>query len=187
MSSFESLVSRYWWTLLLRGIVAILFGVLTFIWPHVTLAALVLLFGAFALVDGIAAIIMGISQYGERERWWATLIGGLISAGAGVITFLRPGITAIALLALIAFWAIARGIFEIMAAIRLRHVIEGEWLMALGGALSIAFGVAMVAFPGVGALAVVFWIGAFALLEGVVLVALSFRIRGVGNVAHARA
>jgi len=187
MSSFESLVSRYWWTLLLRGMVAILFGVLTFVWPHVTLAVLILLFGAYALVDGIAAIIMGISQHGERERWWATLIGGVISVGAGVITFFRPGITAVALLAIIAFWAIARGIFEIVAAIRLRHAIEGEWLMVLEGAVSIAFGVLLVAFPGAGALAVIWWIGAFALVMGVVLVMLSFRLRGVGNVVHARA
>lgn len=186
MNSFESLVSRYWWTLLLRGMVAILFGVLTFVWPHVTLAVLILLFGAYALVDGIAAIIMGISQHGERERWWATLIGGVISAGAGVVTFLRPGITAIALLSIIAFWAIARGIFEIVAAIRLRHAIEGEWLMALGGALSIAFGVLMLAFPGAGALAVVWWIGAFALAMGAVLVMLAFKLRSIGAVAHAR-
>jgi uncharacterized membrane protein HdeD (DUF308 family) len=185
MVSFETVVSRFWWTVLLRGIVAILFGVLAFIWPGVTLSALLLLFGAYALVDGIAAIVVGIRDYGDRERWWATLLGGIVSAGAGVITFLMPGLTALALLSLIAFWAIFRGVFDIVAAVRLRHVIEGEWLLGLSGALSIAFGVMMILFPGAGALAVVWWIAAFALLLGVMLVALGFRLRRVARLAGA--
>jgi uncharacterized membrane protein HdeD (DUF308 family) len=185
MSTFESLVSQFWWTLLLRGAVAILFGVLTFVWPGVTLAALVLLFGAYALVDGIAAIILGIKEYGNRERWWATLVGGIVSAGAGLVTFMRPGITALALLSLIAFWAILRGVFDIVAAIRLRHAIEGEWLLGLAGAVSIAFGLIMLLFPGAGALAVIWWIGAFAIVLGVMWIALGLRLHGIERAIHA--
>jgi len=185
MSTFESLVSQFWWTLLLRGAVAILFGVLTFVWPGVTLAALVLLFGAYALVDGIAAIILGIKEYGNRERWWATLVGGIVSAGAGLVTFMMPGITALALLSLIAFWAILRGVFDIVAAIRLRHAIEGEWLLGLAGAVSIAFGLIMLLFPGAGALAVIWWIGAFAIVLGVMWIALGLRLHGIARAIHA--
>jgi uncharacterized membrane protein HdeD (DUF308 family) len=185
MSSFESVVSGYWWTLLLRGIVAILFGVIAFVWPGVTLGALVLLFGAYAFVDGVAGIILGIKDFGDRERWWATLLAGIVGVAAGVLTFMMPGITALALLALIAVWAIVHGIFEIVAAVRLRHAIEGEWLLGLVGALSVAFGVLMLMFPGAGALAVVFWIGAFAIASGVALIALGFRVRRVAHAVRA--
>jgi uncharacterized membrane protein HdeD (DUF308 family) len=186
MHSFGSLVAQYWWTLVLRGAVAILFGIMAFLWPGVTLSALVLLFGAYALVDGIAAVIMGIREYGNRERWWATLLSGIVSVAAGIITFVMPGITALALLTLIAFWAIVRGVFEIVAAIRLRHEIEGELLLGLGGALSIAFGVLMLMFPGAGALAVIWWIAAFAIVSGVLLLMLGFRLRGFGRAIGGR-
>ena len=181
MRTLAGLVSRYWWVIALRGAVAILFGVLAFAWPGVTLQALVLLFGAYALVDGIAAVIVGIKDYGEKERWWATLLGGLVSLGAGIVTFMMPGLTALTLLTLIALWAMMRGIFEIIAAIRLRKEIEGEWLMALAGALSIAFGLYMIAFPGAGAIAVVWWIGAYAVAIGLMLVVLGFRARGLAH------
>jgi uncharacterized membrane protein HdeD (DUF308 family) len=185
MQTFGSTVSQFWWMLVLRGAVAILFGILAFMWPGVTLSVLILLFGAYALVDGIAAIIVGIKEYGDRERWWATLLSGLVSAAAGLVTFLMPGLTAIALLSLIAFWAIVRGVFEIMAAIRLRHEIEGELLLGIGGALSIAFGLLMLFFPGAGALAVVWWIAAFSIVYGVVMLALGFRVRGLGRLVGA--
>jgi uncharacterized membrane protein HdeD (DUF308 family) len=181
MKTLANVVARYWWAIALRGAVAILFGVLAFAWPGVTLSALILLFAAYAIVDGVAAIVMGIKEYGERERWWATLLGGIVSVAAGVLTFMMPGITALALLSLIAVWAILRGILEIVAAVRLRHVIRGEWLMGLAGALSIAFGVLMILRPGAGALAVVWWIGAYAVALGITLVALGFRARGLAH------
>ena len=181
MQTLAGLVSRYWWVIALRGAVAILFGVLAFAWPGVTLSALVLLFGAYAIVDGVAAVIVGIKDYGEKERWWATLLGGLVSLAAGIVTFMMPGLTALTLLTLIAIWAVMRGIFEIVAAIRLRKEIKGEWLMALAGALSIAFGLYMIAFPGAGAIAVVWWIGAYAVAVGLVLVMLGFRARGLAH------
>ena len=181
MRTLAGLVSRYWWVIALRGAVAILFGVLAFAWPGVTLSALVLLFGAYAIVDGVAAILVGIKDYGEKERWWATLLGGLVSLGAGIVTFMMPGLTALTLLTLIAIWAVMRGVFEIVAAIRLRKEIKGEWLMALAGALSIAFGLYMIAFPGAGAIAVVWWIGAYAVAIGLMLVMLGFRARGLAH------
>jgi uncharacterized membrane protein HdeD (DUF308 family) len=185
MNSFEAVISDAWWSVLLRGIAAIVFGVVTFLWPGVTLAALVLLFGAYALVDGIAAIILGIREHGERERWWAEVLVGFVGVAAGIITFMMPNITALALLVVIATWAIVRGVFEIGAAIRLRHAIEGEWLLALVGVLSIAFGVLMFLFPGAGALALVLWIGAFAFVSGIMLVFLSFRVRSMARAVHA--
>jgi uncharacterized membrane protein HdeD (DUF308 family) len=185
MQTLETLVSHFWWTIMLRGVVAILFGIVAFIWPGITLAALVLMFGAYALVDGIAAVVIGIKEYGDRERWWATLLGGIVSVAAGLLTFVMPGLTALALLTLIAIWAIMRGVFDIVAAIRLRHVIEGEWLLALGGALSIAFGLLLIAFPGSGAVAVAWWIGAYALVLGAVLVMLGVRARSVTRALRA--
>jgi uncharacterized membrane protein HdeD (DUF308 family) len=185
MNSFEAVLSESWWAVLIRGIAAIVFGVVTFLWPGVTLAALVLLFGAYALVDGVAAIVLGIREYGDRERWWATLLVGFVGVAAGILTFLMPNITTLALLVVIASWAIVRGVFEIAAAIRLRHAIEGEWLLGLAGALSIAFGVLMLLFPGTGALALVLWIGAFAFVSGIMLVVLSFRVRGMARAVHA--
>jgi uncharacterized membrane protein HdeD (DUF308 family) len=184
LQTLATLVSRYWWAIAVRGAVAILFGVLAFAWPGATLASLVLLFGAYAIVDGIASVVMGVREYGQRERWWATLLGGLVSVGAGVVTFMMPGLTALTLLTVIALWAILRGVLEIVAAVRLRHVIEGEWLLGLGGALSILFGAAMIAFPGAGALAVIWWIGAYAIVLGVMLVALGFRARGLADRAR---
>ena len=183
MQTLAGIVSRYWWMIALRGVLAIVFGVLAFIWPGATLATLVLLFGAYAFVDGVVSIVVGIKEYGERERWWATLLGGVVSLGAGIITFLMPGITTLTLLTLIALWAVVRGIFEIVAAIRLRHVIRGEWLLGLAGVLSIVFGVWMLAFPGAGAIAVIWWIGAYAIALGLMLVALGFRARGLAHAA----
>jgi uncharacterized membrane protein HdeD (DUF308 family) len=183
MQTLAGLVSRYWWAIALRGVVAIIFGVLAFVWPGVTLAALILLFGAYALVDGIAAIVVGIKEYGERERWWATLLGGLVSVAAGVVAFLMPGLTALTLVTLIALWAMIRGALEIVAAVRLRHVIKGEWLLALGGVLSIVFGLALIAFPGAGAVALVWWIGAYAVALGIMLLILGFRARGLAHAA----
>ena len=179
MSTLEALVSRFWWALVVRGVVAILFGLIAFFWPGVTLVALVLLFGAYAFIDGIASVVLGIREYGERERWWGTLLSGLVGIGAGIVTLLSPGITALALLTVIAVWAILHGILDIVAAIRLRDVIEGEWLLALSGVLSVGFGLLLLARPGAGALAVVWWIGAYALVLGVVLIVLGFRSRSL--------
>jgi uncharacterized membrane protein HdeD (DUF308 family) len=173
----ESL-TRNWWALALRGVAGILFGILTFVWPGISLAALVFLFGAYAFADGVLAIVTAVRRRGV-DRWWLLLLQGIVGVGAGVVTWLWPGITALALLAVIAAWALMGGALQIAAAIRLRKVISGEWLLALGGVLSIALGVLLLLFPGPGALALVIWIGAYAFVTGILLLALGFRLRGL--------
>ncbi len=174
---FESLLSQYWWALVLRGLAGIVFGVLAFMWPGVTLFALVFLFGFYAIADGIGGIIIGIKEHGDHERWWATLLSGLVSLFAGIAAFVLPGITMLALLTIIAVWAIVRGVFDIIAAIRLRRFIEGEWLLACLGVLSIVLGLALLAYPGTGLIALAWWIGAYALAAGAMSVVLGFRLR----------
>jgi uncharacterized membrane protein HdeD (DUF308 family) len=174
-----NMLARNWWVLALRGLFAIIFGVLAFAWPGVTLATLVLLFGAYALVDGVFSVIEGISSYGERERWWAVLLEGLASIAIGLITFFWPDVTALVLLYFIAAWAIITGVLEIIAAIQLRRVITGEWLMILSGLASIVFGVLLVVFPGAGALGLLWLIAAYAIVFGVLMIILAFRLRGM--------
>lgn len=175
-----STLARNWWALALRGLSAVIFGLLAFAWPGITLGVLVLFYGAFALIDGLLAIAAAIfGREGSNLPWWALLLEGMLGIGAGLLTFAWPGITALVLLYLIAAWAIVTGIFEIIAAIRLRKEIEGELWLALSGVLSIVFGVLLMAQPGTGALAVVWLIGAYALIFGVFLLALAFRLKGV--------
>jgi uncharacterized membrane protein HdeD (DUF308 family) len=174
-------LARNWWVLLLRGIAGIIFGILTFVWPEISLTALVLLFGAFAFADGVLSLINGIRERQTNDRWWLMILQGLIGIAAGVVTLLWPGISALALLYVIAAWALVTGALEIAAAIRLRKVIEGEWLLALSGIASVLLGILLVLFPEPGALAVVLWIGAYALVSGVLLIVLAFRLRSWGR------
>lgn len=170
-------LTRNWWAVALRGVAAILFGFFAFFLPGISLAVLVLLFGAYSLVDGIFAIVSAIRRRESRDRWWVLLLAGVAGVAAGVITLFWPGITALALLYLIAAWALVAGAFEIAAAIRLRKVITGEWLLALSGIASVALAILLVLFPGPGALVMIWLIGAYALIGGVLLVALGFRLR----------
>jgi uncharacterized membrane protein HdeD (DUF308 family) len=147
--------------------------------PGITLTALVLLYGAFALVDGVFAVAAALFGRRRGMPWWAMLVEGLFGIAIGILTFAWPGITALALLYLIAAWAVITGVFEIAAAIRLRQEIQGEWLLALSGALSVLFGVVLVLYPGAGALAVVWLIGAYAIAFGVLLLVLGFRLRSL--------
>ena len=175
-------LSRYWWAVTLRGALAVVFGVIALIWPDITLHALVLLYGFYALVDGLlalAALLLGGSLVSGRRGW--LVVEGVAGIAAGVIAFLWPGITALVLLYLIAAWAIATGVLEVAVAIWLRRELRGEWLLALGGVVSVAFGVFLVVRPGDGAVAVVWLIGLFAILFGAALIGLGLRLRRLGG------
>ena len=178
-----TILARNWWVLLLRGLAAITFGVLAWTRPGISLVALVLLFGAYTMADGILGVWTAIEGRKESDHWWVLLLAGLLSIGVGCLTFTAPGITAIALLFYIAAWAIATGVLEIIAAIRLRQEIEGEWMLVLGGVASILFGSILMFRPGAGALALLWMIATYAVVFGVILVMLGLRLRGIGREA----
>jgi uncharacterized membrane protein HdeD (DUF308 family) len=166
-----------WWSLALRGAAAILFGAITLFAPGIGLFTLVILFGAYAVVDGAFNLVMA-SRGARRGKPWGSLVfQGLASLIAGVLTFVWPKITALVLVLLISAWAVVTGISAIVAAIRLRKHIRGEWLLGLSGILSIAFGVLLFLFPAAGALTLAIWVGAYALVTGVLLLVLGFRLR----------
>jgi uncharacterized membrane protein HdeD (DUF308 family) len=169
------LLARYWWALALRGLFAVLFGLLTFFMPGITLLTLVLLFGAYVLLDGIFDFVAAIRS---PSHHWALILEGIVGIIAGILTFTWPGITAMVLLYLVAFWAIFTGVLEIVAGIRLREVLTGEIWLILMGVLSLLFGLFILIFPSAGALALLFWIGAYALVFGFMLIVLAFRLRG---------
>jgi uncharacterized membrane protein HdeD (DUF308 family) len=166
--------------------VSILFGVLTFLLPGVTLAALVLLFGAYAFVDGIFLIVWAISNHRVLPRWPALVLGGILGTAVGIVTLLRPDLTATALLVTIAVWAIAIGVLTLVTAFQLRQEISGEWRLVLAGMLAVALGVVLLAAPAAGALAMLAWIGTFAIASGVLQVAVGFQIRSWGRGVDAK-
>jgi uncharacterized membrane protein HdeD (DUF308 family) len=170
-------LAKNWWLLLLRGIAAIVFGVLTFVWPGITLLTLVLFYGAFALVDGVLAVAAAVMGGASAPRWWLAIVG-LLGIAVGILTFAWPGVTALVLLLFIAGWAIATGIVQIVGAIKLRKEIDNEWLLIAGGVLSVLFGLILAVQPGAGALALIYVIGFFAILHGLLLIALALRLRG---------
>lgn len=167
---------RNWWLFLIRGICAVVFGVLAFAWPGITLLTLILLYGAYAMADGIFAVVAAFKGGGTTSRWWLGIVG-LLGIAAGVIAFTSPGLTAMVLLLLIAAWSIAMGIAEIFGAIKLRKEIEGEWLLILSGIVSVLFGIALLFRPAAGALALVWLIGSFAILYGILTIGFSFRLK----------
>jgi uncharacterized membrane protein HdeD (DUF308 family) len=169
-------LARHWWLHILRGIAAIVFGILAFAWPGITLVTLVLFYGAYVLVDGVLALAAAVMGGNPMPRWWLALVG-IAGIVAGLLTFVYPGITALVLLIFIAAWAIVLGIFEIYGAIRLRKEIEGEWLLILNGAISVLFGLVLLWRPGAGALAVVWIIGAYAILFGIISVMFGLKLR----------
>lgn len=184
--TIADLFASHWWVLALRGLAAVIFGVLAFIWPGITLFALVVLFGAYALVNGVLSLYLAAKAPKGYPRFGSLIFGGLLSIAAAVITFFWPGLTALGLLIVIAAWAIANGVLEIYAAIKLRKVITGEWLLVLAGILSIIFGVLLLLNPIAGAVAVVWLIGAFALAFGILLIVLAFRMRHLASFAGAQ-
>lgn len=171
-----NLLGRNWWLLALRGLFAVLFGFLAFAWPGITLFVLVWLFGVYALLNGILSLVLAWKAP-KGAPHSSLILGGILGIAAGLVTFVMPGITALGLVVVIAAWAIATGVMEIVAAIRLRKVISNELVWILAGIVSVAFGVFLLLRPGVGAIVLVWWIGSFALVFGILLIVLAFRIR----------
>jgi uncharacterized membrane protein HdeD (DUF308 family) len=170
-------LTRNWWTLVVRGLVAILFGIIVLIAPGITLKNMLFFFGAFALVDGIVGVIALLFHIGKYQNWWAMFFNAVLSIAAGLIALLWPGITALSLLWVIAAWAIVAGLFQLVAAVQLRTEIEGEWLLGLSGLVSIVFGVWLFLRPGAGILSLVWLLGIYALFFGALLMGLGFRVR----------
>ncbi len=177
-------LARWWWTFILRGIVAILFGVLAFVAPGFGIGLLVGLFAAWALIDGVNNLLTGIRTRGQDRSWWLEILEGVVSIVAGVIALVFPIFAAEILVLLIAAWAIVTGVFEIVLAYRLRKVIAGEVWMALAGVASILFGVVIFLFPAAGALSIVWLIGSFAIAFGAFLVMRGWRLRGIDQMAR---
>jgi len=172
-------LQRAWWLLVLRGVCAILFGVLAFVWPGITVLTLVILFGAYALFNGIFTLALAFKAPKGMPGVGTLVILGILGVAAGVLTFFYPGITALSLLLVIAWWAIFTGVFEIAAAIKLRKQVTNEWLMILSGALSVLFGIVVIALPGAGALSIVWLIGVYAVLFGILLLALAMKVKAL--------
>ena len=184
--NLAAVLARNWWVLLLRGLVAILFGCSTFAWPGISLAALVLLFGGFCLADGLMAAWTAFSNRKQQENGWLLLIGGLLGIGVGLLTLFQPAVTGLALLFYIAIWAVATGVVQVLTAIRLRQEIANEWMLVLAGLASVALGALLMARPGAGALAALWLIAFYAIVFGILLVALAFRVRSVARRIEAR-
>jgi uncharacterized membrane protein HdeD (DUF308 family) len=180
-------LKRGWWLLVLRGVCAVLFGILTFMWPNITLTVLVLFFGAYALVNGIFTLGVAFKAPSGMPGKGTMIFLGILGVAAGILTFFYPGITALSLLVVIAWWAIITGIFEIATAIKLRKEISNEWLLILSGALSVAFGVLCIAMPNAGALSITWLIGAYALVFGILLLTLAIRLKGMVSQARTAA
>ncbi|MEV1168170.1 HdeD family acid-resistance protein [Nonomuraea sp. NPDC049784] len=175
-------ITQSWWLLLLRGLASILFGLLALIWPAITLLVLVIFFGAYALVSGLFELFAGF-RHGAKSRAWL-IISGIVGILVGIATFFWPGITSLALLFVVAFWAIVTGVLEIVAGIRLRKTIDNEWMLIVGGILSVIFGVLLLIWPVTGLLSLVWLVGIYAILHGIAEIALAFRVKnftpGVG-------
>jgi len=170
-------LAKNWWLLLLRGIAAIVFGVLAFVWPGLTLVTLILFYGAFALVDGVIALVAAFTGGAKPLPTWWLVIVGLLGIAAGIATFAMPGITAIVLILFMGGWALAHGILEIIGAIRLRKEIDNEWMLIFSGVVSVLFGLIVLIAPGAGALGLIWAIAAYSIVFGISFVALALRLR----------
>lgn len=179
LSALIETASRNWWLIALRGALAVLFGVLAWLWPGITLLALVVLWGVYSFADGVLSLLTAFRWRDSGKPLWPLIVVGLAGIAAGIIAFLWPQITALVLLMFIAAWAIVIGIFQIVIAIRIRKEIDNEWLLGLSGAISLIFGLMMVVNPGAGAVAVVWMIGAYAVFFGILLIGLSLKLKSL--------
>jgi uncharacterized membrane protein HdeD (DUF308 family) len=181
----HELFLRTWWVLALRGAIALLFGVLALLWPGLTLLWLVALFAAYALLGGVASVIGAVRHRHSDEKWWLICLLGLVSMAAGVSAIVYPGLTALVLVLMMGANALITGVLDLAVAIRLRQAIRGKWLLILSGIASIVFGVFVFIFPGAGALALVWLVSVHAIVTGVLLLALAFRVRAWARIMGA--
>lgn len=177
MDDLIGYLRQNWWLFLLRGVAAIVFGIAAFLWPGLTLQVLMLLFGAYVLVDGVFGLVQSIRNREQMSQWWLWALEGLLGIAVGVLTFIAPGVTAYVLLIFIAAWAVVGGIIRIVMAIRLRKEIRGEWFLVASGALSVLFGVVIFLMPEAGILSIVWLIGFYAILFGILFIGLALRLR----------
>jgi uncharacterized membrane protein HdeD (DUF308 family) len=168
---------KYWWLFLFRGVLATIFGLVALFLPGITLKVMTVLLGAFLVVDGLTSFFVSVRSRGKGLHGGALLLEGLAGIIVGVLTFIWPGITVLALVLIVGFWAMVTGVLEIIAAVALRHEIEGEWLLGLSGIVSILFSAILFVQPGVGAVAIVWMIGVYALFFGLAMVFLGLRLR----------
>ena len=183
--SLENLVrvmANNWWVPLLRGIAAVIFGLMALFWPGLTVYLLLIVFGAYAIFDGLMAVIVAFQRKSEDDGWWTWALDGALSIIIGLMALFWPEATALALVIWMAVWAVVGGIFRIIAAFRLRAEIEGEWALGLSGLFLLIWGVLMAMIPAAGLLSIAWLIGLFALLIGVAMIALAFRLRGLRDV-----
>ncbi len=176
-SSLTPALKRGWWLFLVRGVLALAVGIFAIVTPGATLAALILLIGAFFIVDGIFAVAKAVSVMRSDASWWLLLISGLLSIVVGVMVYRWPGETALTLGYLIGFWAIITGVLEIAVAIAMRRVISGEWLYVVFGLISIAFGVGVLVVPGLGLIYLTILVAIYGFAAGISLLAVAFRLR----------
>lgn len=181
----HELLRRNWWAILLRGIAAILFGLIALVLPGLTLGALILVFGIYALAGGTATIVAGLRASARGERWGSLMLEGALGIVAGLVALSTPAAAARAFAWLVAGWAFATGLLQIVAALRLRRVIETEWLMGAAGVLSIVLGVAFAVLPGLALITLTWWLGGFAMIFGGLMVALAFRLRRAAPIGDA--
>lgn len=176
MDAMSAMLARNWWVVALRGVFAILFGLIALFLPGVAIASLILLFAAYMLVDGILAIFSGVRAARQGERWGWLIFEGIVDILAGLVAFFSPLLTVLFFVCLMAAWAVLSGAMMIGAAFQL-HIAHGRWWMLFGGIVSVIWGILLLLWPFVGALVLTWWMGAYALVFGGVLIALAFRLR----------
>jgi len=176
-TTIAQLLSRFWWLLLIRGAISVIFGILVITWPGISLLSLLVVFGVYVLADGVGNVVTAIGGRDEQENWWLLLLSGLAGIFVGLLTFFKPGLTALVLLFYIAIWAISTGVLHIVTALRLRKVVGGEIWMVLGGIASVLLGILLMANPGEGALTVLWLVGAYGIVFGAILIILALRAR----------
>jgi len=176
IAAMSAILAQNWWAIAIRGVCGIVFGLIALFLPGATILTLVLFFSAYMLVDGIFGVVAAVRAASHHQRWGLLVLEGVLNIAVGVIAFIWPGLTAVTFVLLIAAWAIVTGVLEIVAALRL-HPEYGRWWLILSGAASVIFGVLLVVAPLAGVIVVTWWIGAFALIFGIMLVVLAFRLR----------